>query len=205
VPTDLLQLTADLVAVRSESFDEGPLTDLVEARLRSHDHLRVERVGDNVVGRTQLGRSTRLVIGGHSDTVPANGNEVPRIDGDVLWGLGSADMKGGLAVMLELAARHPEPAVDVTYVVYAREEVAAAESGLGELFASRPDLLVAMSRSWANRPTAPSRRAARAFSGSASSCTAHEPTPPGRGWVEMPSTGRAGSWRCSRRTSPDGR
>jgi len=142
VPTDLLQLTADLVAVRSESFDEGPLTDLVEARLRSHDHLRVERVGDNVVARTELGRSTRLVIGGHSDTVPANGNEVPRIDGDVLWGLGSADMKGGLAVMLELAARHPEPAVDVTFVVYAREEVAAAHSGLGELFASRPDLLV---------------------------------------------------------------
>ena len=44
------------------------------------------------------------MLGGHLDTVPANaGNEVPRIEGDVLHGLGSADMKSGLAVLLRLA------------------------------------------------------------------------------------------------------
>jgi succinyl-diaminopimelate desuccinylase len=43
--------------------------------------------------------------------------------------------------MVELALGVPEPAVDVTYVFYAREEVAAHESGLEELFAERPDLL----------------------------------------------------------------
>jgi succinyl-diaminopimelate desuccinylase len=141
-PADLLEATATLVAVRSESFDERRLADLVEAELREHAHLTVDRVGDNVVARTDLGRPLRVVLGGHTDTVSANGNEVPRVEGDVLWGLGSADMKGGLAIMLELARRHTEPAVDVTYVFYAREEVAATESGLLELERDRPDLLV---------------------------------------------------------------
>jgi succinyl-diaminopimelate desuccinylase len=138
---DPFGLTADLVAIRSESFFEGPITDLIEAELRSLSHLVVDRVGDNVVARTELGRAVRVVLGGHTDTVPANGNEVPVVDGDVLRGLGAADMKGGLAVMLELARRHPDPAVDVSYVFYAREEVASAHSGLQELMDRRPDLL----------------------------------------------------------------
>lgn len=138
---DLLQLTADLIAVPSESFSEGPITDLLESDLRGLTHLEVTRVGDNLVARTQLGRPVRVVLAGHTDTVPANGNAAPRLDGDVLWGLGSSDMKSGLAVMWELARRHVEPAVDVTYVFYAREEVAAVHSGLGELFDARPDLL----------------------------------------------------------------
>ena len=138
---DLLQRTADLVAVRSESFAEVPLVERIEGELRALAHLAVDRVGDNLVARTALHRGLRVVLAGHTDTVPANGNEVPRIDGDVLWGLGAADMKGGLAVMLELARRQVEPAVDVTYVFYAREEVASEFSGLGELMDQRPELV----------------------------------------------------------------
>ncbi len=140
-PVDLLERTAALVAIASESFEEQRITDEIEAELRALPHLEVTRVGDNVVARTALGRSVRVVLAGHTDTVPANGNATPRIEGDVLWGLGSADMKAGLAVMLELARAHTAPAVDVTYVFYAREEVAAVHSGLGELFELRPDLL----------------------------------------------------------------
>ncbi|MFZ4518845.1 MAG: succinyl-diaminopimelate desuccinylase [Microthrixaceae bacterium] len=138
---DLLQLTAELVDVESVSFGEGPLVDLLEQELRSLPHLEVHRVGDNLVARTLLGRPLRVVLGGHTDTVPVNDNMPARLDGDTLWGCGSADMKGGLAVMLELARRHPAPAVDVTYVFYAREEVASDVSGLGELMSERPDLL----------------------------------------------------------------
>jgi len=141
--TDLLAATAALVAISSVSHDEAGIADHVERRLRAVPWLRVERVEDNVVARTMLGRERRLVLGGHLDTVPANGNETPRIDGDVLWGLGAADMKAGLAVMLELAATVAEPVIDVTYVFYACEEVARAENGLSRLFDLRPDLVVA--------------------------------------------------------------
>ena len=114
---DLLARTAELVAIPSVSHDEAALADHVESVLQSQTALDVTRLGANVVGRTRLGRGRRVVLAGHLDTVPANGNAVPRIDGDTLWGLGSADMKGGVAVMLELAAALPDPAVDVTFVV----------------------------------------------------------------------------------------
>ncbi|CAB4607819.1 unannotated protein [freshwater metagenome] len=140
--TDLLARTAALVDVASPSRAEGPIVDSIEAELRAHAHLEVTRVGDNLVARTSLGRLHRVVLAGHTDTVPAADNATARIEGGRLFGVGSADMKGGLAVMLELAATLTEPVVDLTFVFYAREEIASAESGLGELFDARPDLLV---------------------------------------------------------------
>ncbi|MGH9126527.1 MAG: succinyl-diaminopimelate desuccinylase, partial [Acidimicrobiales bacterium] len=113
----------------------------VERRLQGAPWLRVDRVDDNVVARTKLDRTRRLVLAGHLDTVPANGNQTPRIDGDVLWGLGACDMKAGLAVMLELATTVDAPLVDVSYVFYACEEVQRRDSGLLRLFEARPDLL----------------------------------------------------------------
>lgn len=139
--TDLLQLTAELVDLPSPSFAEGPVVDHLQRELEAVPSLQVDRVGDNLVARTSLGRDTRLILAGHTDTVLPNGNETARLDGDTLWGVGSTDMKGGLAVMLELGRTVTEPVVDVTYVFYAREEVARVHSGLNELFEQRPDLL----------------------------------------------------------------
>ncbi len=113
----------------------------MEAELRALGRLDVRRIGDNVVARTDLGRPRRLLLAGHLDTVPANGNARPRLDGDTLWGLGSADMKGGLAVMLDLAAGVTTPAVDVTWVFYAAEEVAREHNGLLQIEAVDPALL----------------------------------------------------------------
>jgi succinyl-diaminopimelate desuccinylase len=138
---DLLERTAELVAVPSVSLDEARLAGRVEAELRAIAGLEVERVGDNVVARTTLDRPLRVVLAGHLDTVPANGNATPRIEDDVLWGLGATDMKGGLAVMLELARSVPTPAVDVTWVFYVGEEIASVHNGLGQLFRDRPDLV----------------------------------------------------------------
>jgi succinyl-diaminopimelate desuccinylase len=129
------------VAIPSVSHGEGALADRVESELRARTRLEITRIGANVVGRTELGRARRVVLAGHLDTVPDNGNAAPRIEGDVLWGLGSADMKGGLAVMLELAAALFRPALDVTFVFYAGEEVARQHNGLLTIEAARPDLL----------------------------------------------------------------
>jgi succinyl-diaminopimelate desuccinylase len=138
---DLLALTAELVDIPSVSHHEAAMADWVANALAAVPWLSVDRVGSNVVARTALGRPQRLVLAGHLDTVPANGNERARVDGDVLWGLGSADMKSGCAVFLELARTVSDPAVDVTYVFYECEEVSREFNGLKKLFASRPDLL----------------------------------------------------------------
>jgi succinyl-diaminopimelate desuccinylase len=142
---DLLLLTASLVAVPSVSRHEGELADRVERRLGERaPGLAFERIGNNVIARTELGRDRRVVLGGHLDTVPANGNEVPRLDGDVLHGLGAADMKGGLAVLLRLAeemsAGH-EPRFDTTLAFYEGEEIAEEFNGLRHVFAERPEVL----------------------------------------------------------------
>ncbi|HVW31300.1 MAG TPA: succinyl-diaminopimelate desuccinylase [Acidimicrobiia bacterium] len=139
---DLLGLAAALIAVPSVSLEEAVLADAVEARLRKVAGLEVERVGLNIVARTQAGRDRRVVMAGHLDTVPANGNEVPRLDGDVLHGLGAADMKGGVAVLLRLAEETAAAArFDCTFVFYGAEEIADEYNGLRKLFAARPDLV----------------------------------------------------------------
>ena len=138
---DLLKLTAELVDIPSVSHHERAVTDHLEGLLAPVPWLSLTRVGDNLVARTELGRNRRLVLAGHTDTVPPNGNERARIDGDVLWGLGSCDMKSGVAVLAELARTVAEPAVDTTYVFYECEEVDSAFNGIERLFRERPDLL----------------------------------------------------------------
>ena len=139
---DIFRLAADLVAVPSVSFNETRIADLIEESLHDNGgHLDVFRIGDNLVARTDLGRQWRLILAGHTDTVPPSGNADARVDGDILSGVGAADMKGGLAVLLELALNARLPIVDVSYIFYAREEVDSVHSGLREVAAARPDLL----------------------------------------------------------------
>jgi succinyl-diaminopimelate desuccinylase len=139
--SDLLALAAELVDVPSVSHHEGALAERVERRLRAAEHLSVERVGDTVVARTQLGRAERVVLAGHLDTVPPFSEQRARISGDTLWGLGAVDMKGGLAVLLDLATTERALGRDVTFVFYACEEVARADNALGQLASTRPDLV----------------------------------------------------------------
>jgi len=142
---DVVTLTAALVDIPSESRQERVIADAVEAALSAYDHLEVIRDGDTVVARTQLGRDHRVVIGGHLDTVPAAGNLPSRrvmVDGeDRLYGLGTCDMKGGVAVALRLAAELVAPTRDVTWIYYEAEEIDSTFNGLRRLADERPDLI----------------------------------------------------------------
>jgi succinyl-diaminopimelate desuccinylase len=139
----LLALCHELVAVASPSRHEAPLADFVESRLRSSG-LSVARIGDNLVASGEARPGPRLLFAGHLDTVPLLPTGTgARLDGDRCFGRGAVDMKGGLAVLLDLADELPRlPAVvDVTFVFYAREEVQRSESGLAEVAAHDPELL----------------------------------------------------------------
>ncbi len=141
---DLLGLTEALCTVPSVFPDEGPLADAVERRLRARtSNLEIVRIGNNVVARTNLGAARRIVLGGHLDTVPPNENALPTRDATGLRGLGTADMKGGLAALLRLAEAldSSTPNFDVTLFWYEGEEVADEHNGLRHLFETAPALV----------------------------------------------------------------
>lgn len=136
-------LTARIVDIESVSGNEKALADLIEEALRALPHLTVDRSGETVVARTSLGRAERVLIAGHIDTVPLAGNLPSRVEGDLLYGCGTSDMKAGVAVALKLAAALPEPNRDVTYVFYDCEEVDAERNGLNRVARDHADWLAA--------------------------------------------------------------
>ncbi|AYY15634.1 succinyl-diaminopimelate desuccinylase [Actinobacteria bacterium YIM 96077] len=133
------ELTAAICDIPSVSGSEAELAAAVERALDECAHLTVVRDGDSVVAWTSTGdRADRVIVAGHLDTVPIADNLPTAREGDVLWGRGTVDMKGGIAVMLRLAAHITAPSRDVTYVFYDNEEVAADANGLGRIARTHP-------------------------------------------------------------------
>jgi succinyl-diaminopimelate desuccinylase len=142
---DVIALTRTLCDIPSVSGDEQAIADVVEASLRQLGHLEVLRDGDAVVARTHLDRPDRILLAGHLDTVPIAGNLPTWITGagdeEILHGRGTVDMKGGVAVLLKIAAQIVRPRHDITFVLYDHEEVASRLNGLGRLVRLHPDWL----------------------------------------------------------------
>lgn len=134
--------TLELVDVPSESRDEAALAAHVLGVLRDGG-VDARDAGDTCVlaGVTERAERPLVLLAGHFDTVPAQGNRPGRRDADAVHGLGAADMKGALAVMVELALAPIAPGtageagggIDLGYVFFGREELAVTESALAGL------------------------------------------------------------------------
>ncbi len=140
----LAERALELVRLPSPIGHEGPLADLVQHWAHRHFGAHeLHRVSHSfVLGDLKDTRPTVALIG-HLDTVPAHpGSKEPHLDGDRLFGLGSSDMKGALAVMMALAEELPRASlpVNVLWVLYEKEEGPYLESGLGPLFERVPQL-----------------------------------------------------------------
>src|SRR3954471_11987871 len=122
----------ELVDVPSESREEGALAahvlDVLDGRARD--------AGDTCVLAGATGRGDRplVLLAGHLDTVPAQGNLPGRRADGWVQGLGAADMKAALGVMVELApAPPPEATGDLGFVFFGREELPFGDSALTPL------------------------------------------------------------------------
>jgi succinyl-diaminopimelate desuccinylase len=139
--------TLELVDIASESHGEGALAAHVLGVLRDGG-VDARDAGDTCVlaGATRRGERPLVLLAGHLDTVPAQGNRPGRLGEDAVVGLGAADMKGAVAVMLELAlagvgAEGGGAAVDLGYVLFGREELPLTESALAPLLEREAGLL----------------------------------------------------------------
>ncbi len=130
--SDLVETTTWLVGIPSVTGDEAAIADAIAGRLAgTHAGDELVRVGKSVIAGRRRGRPLVLLVG-HTDTVPSQGAPPPYIEDGRLHGLGSSDMKGGVAVMLHLLesdAVRSGP-YDVVGVFYDAEEGPSAENGL---------------------------------------------------------------------------
>jgi succinyl-diaminopimelate desuccinylase len=132
----LAERTLALVDLPSPSREEGLVHDYLRDQVRLplvHDD------GESLVYAKRSGRPL-VLLAGHTDTVPPQGNLPGRIEDGAVHGLGAADMKGGLAVMVELArlAAEAELDYDLALLFFPREEVGPDENPLPALFEAVP-------------------------------------------------------------------
>src|SRR5512133_102129 len=116
-----------------------------EAMAYVRDQLPIEPLfaSDDVLFATTARRDGRpfVVLAGHVDTVPVQANLPGRIEDGAVLGLGASDMKGGIAVMLELAAwaLAAETELDLGFLFFTREELPAEESPLPAFLEESPE------------------------------------------------------------------
>jgi succinyl-diaminopimelate desuccinylase len=143
VVVDPVMLTRVLIDIESVSRNEAAIAGFVADALREAPHLSVDRLGNTVMARTDLGREQRVVLAGHLDTVPISDNFPSTVVDDLIYGCGASDMKSGVALALHVAATLPDPVYDVTYLFYEAEEIHSKYNGLNLVAERHPEWLLA--------------------------------------------------------------
>jgi succinyl-diaminopimelate desuccinylase len=128
----LAQRTLDLVNIPSESGNEQQLAGYVQACVPLDTAFSD---GESLIYAKREGKPL-VLLAGHTDTVPAQDNLPGRIEDGSVVGLGASDMKGGLAVMIELGrwAAETDLAYDLALLFFPREELGPAENPLPAVF-----------------------------------------------------------------------
>lgn len=136
----LVDLLEQLVNIPSVTGNEQAIADWITRRLASASRGEVIRHGLSVIWRAPRKGRPLIVLAGHTDTVPPQGNTVARREGDRLYGLGTTDMKAGDAVMLALADTLDLDAMpfDLACVFYDAEEGPAERNGLKRVLQESP-------------------------------------------------------------------
>ncbi len=128
----LIDTLSWLVDLPSPTGLEGPLCDGLRHRLSAaYGPRRIRRIGNSLVVGARGDRPLLLLVG-HIDTVPSQGQAPAHIENGRLYGLGASDMKAGIAVMLHLME---DPKVrngryDIVGVFYDAEEGPNEQNGL---------------------------------------------------------------------------
>ena len=127
------------------SESEQQIADAVQAAISALPRLRSERIRNVVVARFEANADETVVLAGHLDTVPIADNVPAEVDADTIRGYGSSDMKSGVAVALRAAylvgRGDLAPNVNLTWLFYDCEEIAAERNGLRRLAEDRPELM----------------------------------------------------------------
>jgi succinyl-diaminopimelate desuccinylase len=127
--------TLELVDVPSASREEAALAAHVLGILDAGG-VAVREAGDGcVVAECGAAEGPLVVLAGHFDTVPAQDNRPGRRDADAVHGLGAADMKAALAVMIETGLLLRGARKRVALCFFGREELGIADSALTPLLA----------------------------------------------------------------------
>ncbi|MGB5809912.1 MAG: succinyl-diaminopimelate desuccinylase [Polyangiales bacterium] len=133
-----------LTAIPSPIGEEAALCDHVETRLgRTLGASAISRFHDSLIVRAAPHPGApRIGLVGHLDTVRTQHDGPARVEGNKLFGAGAADMKSGLAIMIELVERLDLDAlpVELTLIFYEREEGPFEENRLGPILEAYPDL-----------------------------------------------------------------
>jgi succinyl-diaminopimelate desuccinylase len=135
----LAERTLELVNIPSESRHEA---EIREHLLRLVPPELAAEYGDDEAYLFVPARrpaAPLVVLAGHYDTIPAQDNLPGRVSGGAVHGLGASDMKGGVAVALELVRARVRAApgpYDVALLLFGREELSAEHNPLPALLAA---------------------------------------------------------------------
>ncbi len=136
----LLDTLVWLVDTPSELGDEERLcTGVIQRMSGTYDASAIIRVGNSAVVGGRTGKPLLLLVG-HIDTVPSQGQPPAYVENGMLYGLGTSDMKAGVAVMIHLLE---DPDVrsgtyDVVGVFYDGEEGPADGNNLERVLTEVP-------------------------------------------------------------------